>query len=174
MSNNYERERNKNAKKEAKVKKGTIFFTVFSVMILFTTTVFAQPQRGRMIERGFTHHSPERILSVLRANQEELKITEEQLEKIKNIVFSFEEEMIKMRSEGDTLRLELKKIMQDKKNRDYEKIRSSLSRASNIRQDMFIKRLKIRDEIQNVLTSEQQNALKEMKKGVRSQHLTLK
>ena len=65
-----------------------------------------------------------------------------------------------MKNENDLLRLELQKLLQDKENLDYEKIKAILSKTSASRQEMFIQRLKQREEISKILTPEQQEALK--------------
>ena len=52
----------------------------------------------------------------------------------------------------------------DRARRIDEKIRAALSKTSKARQDIFIERLKIRDEIQNILTPEQREELKAMGK----------
>lgn len=144
------------------MKKAVALFIVFSVVILFTASVFAESQRGMMRGKGFAKRSPVRILHVLKAKQKELKITDSQLDKIKSLVFSFEEKMIQMRSKTSLQHLELRKLTQDEENLDYEKIKAVLSKTSNSRQEMFIKRLKLRKEIENILTPEQREALKKM------------
>lgn len=132
-------------------------------MALFSASVFAQPQRGMMRDQGFAERSPARILHLLRAHQKELNITDDQLEKIKGLVFSFEEKMIQLKSEARLQHLELKKLIQDQEKLDYEKIKATLSKESSFRQEMFIDRLKLRDEIENILTPEQREALKKMR-----------
>ena len=147
------------------MKKAIILTVIFSVLILFTASSFAEPQQ-RMIRRGkgFAHRSPARILTVLKAKQKELKITDSQIEKIKNLAFSFEEKMIKMRSDNSLQRLELRKLFQDRENLDYDKIKAALTKASTVRHDMVIERLKMREEIGKILTPEQREALKSMQK----------
>jgi len=153
----------KKMSKEEKMKKGMTFFVIFSVLILFIASSFAQPFRGMRRGEGLMKRSPARILFVLKAKQKELKITDSQLEKIKSLVFSFEEKMIQMRSNTSMQRLELKKLLEDRENLDYEKIRAALSKSSNFRHDIFIERLKLRNEIQNILTAEQREAMKSMR-----------
>jgi Spy/CpxP family protein refolding chaperone len=150
---------------EEKMKKIVTLSVIFSFLILFATSSFAQPQQ-RMMRRGknFANRSPARILSVLKAKQKELKITDSQLERIKNLAFSFEEKMIKMRSNSSLQRLELKKLFQDRENLDYDKIKEALSKASSSRHDMVIERLQLREEIGKILTPEQREALKAMSK----------
>ncbi len=133
---------------------------IFSVLVLFVVNDFAQPQRGWMRAMRTFDHAPHRILAVLKANQEVLGVTEEQIKQIQNLIFSHQEKAIKMKNEIALQRLELQKLMQDKENLDYEKIRAVLSKVSATRQAMFIQRLKQREEINNILTAEQQEALK--------------
>ena len=54
--------------------------------------------------------------------------------------------------------------MQDRENLDYAKIKAALSKSADNRHEMFIHKLKVREEIGNVLTPEQRDALKEMGK----------
>lgn len=150
--------------KEVKVKKGMTFSVVFSVVFLFIASSFAQSFRGMRRREGLMKQVPTRILFVLKAKQKELKITDSQLEKIENLVFSFEEKMIQMKSHSSLQRLELRKLLLDRENLDYEKIRAALSKASNSKQNIFIERLKMREEIQSMLTPEQREAMKAMRK----------
>ena len=148
------------------MKKSIRILIVFSVVSLFTLGSFAQS--GKMMRRGrgfgnMSHteeRSPARIIMVLKAKKEELKITDEQLKKIEDLVFSFEEKMIQARNAASLQQLELRKLMQDRDNLDYEKIRAELAKESEKKHEMFIDRLKLRDEIQGILTPEQQEKLK--------------
>lgn len=150
--------------KEEKMKKGIKIPIIFSVMVLLASSGFAQYDQRTMRRKGSINSSPARILVILKAKQKELKVTDSQIEKIKNLVFSFEEKMVQKRSEASLQRLELRKLMLDRENQDFEKIKEALTKGSNSRHDMLIERLKLRSEIQNVLTSEQQEALKELRK----------
>lgn len=143
------------------MKKALRLSIILSAVIVFSASSFAQPLRGMKRGRGLAMRSPEKILWILKAKQKELNITDSQIEKIQNLVFSFEEKMIQMRSQNDTERLNLRKLMQDREKLDYEKIKAALSKMSSSRQDMFIQRLKLREEIQNILTPEQREAMQE-------------
>ena len=150
------------------MKKGMTLAVIFSALVLFVASSFAQPQRQMMRGKRTFDRSHNRILAVLKANQEELKITDEQIEQIQNLVFFHQEKAIKMKNEGDLHRLELEKLMQERENLDYEKIKAVLSKSSAARQEMFIERLKLKDEINNILTPEQREALKaKMRDGIR-------
>ncbi len=145
------------------MKKTLTVFAMFAVIVLFAVDGFAQTFQGRRGRRDRMNQSPSRILRALKANQEELKITDDQLKAIEDLAYSFEEKMIDARSEGSKQRLELRKLMQDRGNFDYAKLKEALSSASEYRHDMMIDGLKLKDEIDKVLTPEQKEALKSMR-----------
>ena len=134
---------------------------ICSVLVLFATSSFAQHFMGQREGRPFRRPAPTRIYHILKAKQDEFKITDSQLEKIKTLTLSFEEKMISMRSEISKARLELKKLMLDEESKDYGKIQAVLSEISQARQNTFMETLKVRDEIHNVLTPEQRDAIKD-------------
>ncbi len=148
--------------KEDSMKKGMIYLTFVSLLILFVTDSFAQPPHRMMRANRMFDRAPNRILHVLKANQEELGIADNQIEQIQDLVFSYQEKMLKMKNDLDMQRLELQKLMQDRESLDYEKIRGVLSQTSEVRTEMFIESLKQRDEINKILTPEQRDALKAM------------
>jgi Spy/CpxP family protein refolding chaperone len=151
------------------MKKGLTLIVIFSFLVLSVASGFAQPQQRMTRAKRTFDRSQIRILGVLKANQEELNITDEQIEKIQNLVYSHKEKTIKMASENSLSRLELQKLMKDKENLDYTKIKAILTQTSSARTDMFIEGLKLREEISNVLTPEQKDALKaKAKRGIRS------
>jgi Spy/CpxP family protein refolding chaperone len=149
---------------EDKLKKILTVFVFSSLSVLFAASSFAQPAQRMMRKNRSFDRAPNRILHFLKANQEELGITDSQMEQTQNLVFSHEEKMLKMRNDLDMQHLELQKLMQDRDNLDYEKIRGALSTTSEARTEMFIERLKQRDEINKILTPEQRDALKAMVK----------
>ncbi len=151
------------------MKKILTVSLIVSFLALSVAVVFAQPQQ-RMNRARRTFDRPQnRILGVLKANQEDLGITDEQIEQIQDLVFSFKEKSLKMQNESSLSRLELQKLMQNRDNLDYDKIKAILSKTSAVRNEMFIQGLKLKEEINNVLTPEQREALKDMgRKGMRS------
>lgn len=146
------------------MKKAKTIVMVISLLGLFVAGSFSQPAQRMMREHRAFDRAPNRILHFLKANQEELGITDSQMEQIQNLVFSQQEKMLKMRNDLDMHHLELQKLMQDRDNLDYDKIKATLSRTSEARAEMFIDRLKQRDEINKILTPEQRDALKAMVK----------
>jgi Spy/CpxP family protein refolding chaperone len=144
------------------MKKTLTTAVIISAVFLFTASSFAQPFQMEKRGHGFMKQSPGRIVRVLEAKQDELKITDKQLDQIKNLVFSFEEHAVKMGNANNLKHLELKKLLQDRENLDYKKIKVVLSELSDSKQEMFITRLQLREEIQSILSPEQREALKEM------------
>lgn len=142
------------------MKKGIALAVILSVLVLFVASSFTQPQQRLVRAKRIFDRSPNRILAVLKANQKELDIADEQIKQIQNLIFSNKEQAIQMMNENTLQRLELQKLIQDRENLDYEKIRAVLSQSSAARQEMFIQRLKQREEINKILTPEQREALK--------------
>jgi Spy/CpxP family protein refolding chaperone len=149
--------------KEMIMKKTLTVFAIFAVIGLFAVDSFAQSFQGRRTGRARLNRSSTRIIRVLKANQEELKITEDQLKGIEDLTYSFEEKKIEARSEAGKSHLELRKLMQDRGNVDYAKLKDALSKASEHKHNMVIDGLKLKDEIDKVLTPEQKEALKSMR-----------
>lgn len=147
------------------MKKSLILMVIFSFLVLSVASTFAQPQQRMPRAKRTFDRSQNRILAVLKANQDELNITDEQIEQIQNLVFSFKEKTIKRTSENSLSRLELQKLMQDRENMDYDKIKTILSKTSDARNEMFIEGLELREEINNFLTPEQREALKAKARG---------
>jgi Spy/CpxP family protein refolding chaperone len=145
------------------MKKTLTVFAIFAIVGLFAADSYAQSFQGRRMGRTRMDRSPSRILRVLKANQEELKVTDDQFSAIEDLTYSFEEKKIDARSEANKKRLELRKLMLDRENLDYAKLKEALSKTSEHRHDMLIDGLKLRDEIDKVLTPEQKEALKSMR-----------
>lgn len=149
--------------KEKKMKKTLTVLSIFVIVGLFSVDSFAQDFFGRRMGRAHLNSSPSRILRVLKANQEELKITDEQLKAIEDLAYAFKERMIEARSLASKQRLELQKLMQDRENLDYARLKEELSKASEHKHNMLIEGLKLRDEIDKILTPEQKETLKSMR-----------
>ena len=126
---------------------------------LTASSVAAQARFGQRRNPAFMRGGQGGILFVLKARQTELNITDEQLDKIQELVLAQEEKALKYRNAQAEQELELRKVMMDRENLDYEKLKQVLSRQSDIHQNMFIENLKGRDAIRSVLTPEQQQAL---------------
>ena len=148
---------------------------IFSFLILSVAVVFAQPPQRMPGARRMFDRPQNRILGVLQANKDELNITDEQMERVQNIVFSFKEKAVKRTNENRLNRLELQKLMQDREHVDYDEIEAILAKTASIRNELFIDGLKLREEISNVLTPEQRETLKAIAgEGIRSRARNLR
>jgi len=145
------------------MRKTLTVLAIFAIVGLFAVDSFAQSFQGRRTGRARLNRSSTRILRVLKANQEELKITDDQLKGVEDLTYSFEEKKIEARSEAGKIHLELRKLMQDRGNVDYAKLKDALSKASEHKHNMVIDGLKLKDEIDKILTPEQKEALKSMR-----------
>jgi len=97
---------------------------------------------------------------MLEARQEELNISDEQLAKIQELKLKQEENWVKQQNARNTQRLEQKKLMLDRENLDYGQFKALMIKNSDIRAEQRIEGMRQRDEIQNVLTPEQKEALR--------------
>jgi Spy/CpxP family protein refolding chaperone len=141
------------------MKKPTTTFLMLAGLFVFVGSSLAQPRQGAIRERSFRRPRQGRILMILKAKQEELNITDEQLDKIKGLQLQQDEAIVAHKNKMNELRLEMKKLMMEE-SRDYEKIKTLLAKTSDSRNEMFITRLKHREEVLSVLTPEQKEALK--------------
>jgi Spy/CpxP family protein refolding chaperone len=140
------------------------FFTTVLFVLVLEMLLSAQPFMGKsMREHLMKKPSPTMIYMMLKAKQKDFNITDSQLEQIKNKAFALEERIIPIESKNKLHHLELKKMMMNKK-KDYEKINSLLSKISTNRQTIFIEHLKTKDAIDDILTPQQREAIKEARK----------
>ena len=154
------------------MKKINTLITLSIGLFFFAASVSASPQMTRPGNRHIMRTGPDRLLDVLKTKQNELKITDEQLDKIEELTFAMEEKAIKLRSDIAGAQLELRRHMRDMENRDYEKIKSLLMRSAELRADMALNRMALREEITNILTPEQRTALKEtVNQAIRARRL---
>jgi Spy/CpxP family protein refolding chaperone len=144
------------------MKKLTVIALFVSGILLLAANASASPQMDRSRNRFDVGSNPGRLLAFVKANQEELEVTDEQLAKIEEMTFKMEEMTVKQRNEMANIQLELKRQIRDREKRDYEKIKSLLTQSAELRTDLIVNRMKLRDEIRNILTSEQLTELKEI------------
>jgi len=158
------------------MKKQNILVTISFLLVLLPVGAVAQARRplmqGRRLRRDIrTPHIG--LMAVLETNQEELKITDEQLEKVRSLMDSHREDSIKMEADLELKRLELGKLMRPDQKRDYAEIESRMEAASAVRQNMMIERMKNRDAIMGVFTPEQNEAMKTLFKQRRKARIFL-
>jgi len=137
---------------------------VFTVIILFglASLSLGAPQpvrrnfRARMVQPGWG------LLKMLEARQQELGVTNDQLQKIQNLVNAYEEKMIDLKSQMSKYRLEMRNLFWVRENVNLNQLRKALDEAAKFRQEMIIQRIQLRQEINSILTPDQRNALQKM------------
>jgi Spy/CpxP family protein refolding chaperone len=144
------------------MKKITTIFLVLAAFFMFSTGVAAQSRMRPTQSKNIRRPAQGRLLTILQTKQDELKITDEQIQKIKEHTLAMEEKAVQQRNSMNVQRLELKKLMLDKENWDLSKIKALLSQSAENRVDHFISRLKAQEEIRNILSPEQLEAVKEL------------
>ena len=144
------------------MKKITTLFLVLAGFFMFSTGVAAQSRMRPTRSKNMRRPAQGRLLTILQTRQEELKITDAQIQKIKDHTLAMEEIAVQHRNSMNVQHLELKNLMQGKENRDLAKIKALLSQGAENRVDHFVSRLKAQEEIHNILTPEQLEAVKEM------------
>lgn len=147
------------------MKKITTIFLVLAGFFMFSTGIAAQSRMRSLKSKHMRRPAQGRLLSLLQAKQDELKITDEQIQKIKDHKLAMEEKAVQHKNSMNLQRQELKKLMQDKESHDLTKIKALLSQSAENRVDHFIARLKAQEEIHNILTPEQLEAVKELSKN---------
>lgn len=133
---------------------------VVALFSLTTVSLFSQP-RMRAGKALFAQLGMN-LVRVLRAKQKELNITDEQLQKIDDLVVTYEKKIIDLRSELSKHRLEMRQLFQNQDEVDLNQLQKALEVASQLKNEMVLQRFQLRQEINSVLTEEQRAALKDM------------
>ncbi|MFA9454612.1 MAG: Spy/CpxP family protein refolding chaperone [Candidatus Aminicenantaceae bacterium] len=158
------------------MKKSTLAWLMVAGLLTFTGMVLAssqmgqegrgfrqsRPGMGQVQRRGLRRARSGGILMALEARQEELNITDEQLDKIKELSLKLEEKRVEQQNSLNTQRLEQRKLMMDRENLDYDRLKDLLLKNSESKVDLMIDSMRLRDQIDTVLTPEQKDALKDM------------
>ncbi len=146
--------------------------TTFIVIVLFLSVgIFAQGMMGSQSmmknKRGMMmmkSHSPMIIYKVAKLNQAELKITDNQLKKLKELAYSWEKQNLDFKSYVMNQRLKLKELMDtDKPN--YNAIRSIMNKINTAKTDYFINGLKLKESVKSILSQQQIDSIKTMIKN---------
>jgi len=144
------------------MKKLSTIIILLACVSLITVSVSASPQLDRSRRRASIRPDTGRILNVLKAKQDELEITDEQLNKIEELTIKMEDKTVEIKNDLAKIQLELRRELRDREERDYDQLKSLITQSANLRADMIINRMKLKDEINHVLTEEQITALKDM------------
>ena len=114
--------------------------------------------RGRRGMRGPRPYSARPLVSIALRNHEELKLTDDQIKRLKDIRDAFSKKSVKERAEMKTHRIDLKRAL-DTEKIDFANVEKKIREVSNMRVDLRIARLKAIQEGKSVLNAEQQKQL---------------
>ena len=122
-------------------------------------THFMGPRhRGRRGIRGPLPFSARPLVSISLRYHEELKLTDDQIKRLKDIRDAFSKKSVKERAEMKTRRIDLKRAL-DTEKIDLTDVEKKIREVSNMRVDLRIARLKAIQEGKSVLNAEQQKQL---------------
>ncbi len=114
--------------------------------------------RGRRGMRGPMPYSARPLVSIALRNHEELKLTDDQVKRLKDIRDAFSKKSVKERAEMKTRRIDLKRAL-DAEKIDLAGVEKKIREISTMRADLRIARLKAIQEGRSVLNAEQQKQL---------------
>ena len=114
--------------------------------------------RGRRGMRGPRPYSARPLVSIALRSHEELKLTDDQIKRLKDIRDAFSKKAVKERAEMKTRRIDLKRAL-DTEKIDLPDVEKKIREVSNMRVDLRIARLKAIQEGKSVLNAEQQKQL---------------
>ena len=145
-----------------------ILVTALSMVLILTgsITAYARSQMGHGYGSKKMAHKKSLVdkYFILKKLQDKLQLTDTQLAGIKTIVFNTEEKMVALKTENMKLKLELKKML-DADMLDYSAVEQVVSKKYNNKAMMFMEHLKAKKAIEKILTEEQLDMIKEMKKA---------
>ena len=114
--------------------------------------------RGRRGMRGPLPYSARPLVSISLRYHEELKLTDDQVKRLKDIRDAFSKKAVKERAEMKSRRIDLKRAL-DTEKIDLTDVEKKIREVSNMRADLRIARLKAIQEGKSVLNAEQQKQL---------------
>jgi Spy/CpxP family protein refolding chaperone len=139
---------------------------IFSLCLLIGSFVFA-------FCSVYAQQTPQPQIKTILDYKEELKLTKEQIEKIKAYFFDFQRETQEMTKKLNTANSEILKIIEQgtekRENFKITEVEAKIREAHQIRADMAIAEVRTADRINRILTAEQfekwKKILKEGRKG---------
>ncbi len=114
--------------------------------------------RGRRGMRGPMPYSARPLVSIALRNHEELKLTDDQVKRLKDIRDAFSKKAVKEGAEMKSLRIDLRRAL-DAEKLDLTDVEKKIREISKMRVDLRIARLKAIQEGKSVLNDEQQKQL---------------
>ena len=113
---------------------------------------------GRRGMRGPLPYSARPLVSIALRNHEELKLTDEQVKRLKDIRDAFSKKAVKERADMKTRRIDLRRAL-DTEKLDLADVEKKIREISNMRVDLRVARLKAIQEGKSVLSDGQQKQL---------------
>ena len=117
--------------------------------------------RGRRGMRGPRPYSARPLVSIALRNHEELKLTDDQVKRLKDIRDAFSKKAVKEGAEMKSHRIDLRRAL-DAEKLDLADVEKKIREISKMRVDLRIARLKAIQEGKSVLNDEQQKQLKKI------------
>ncbi|MCY4383439.1 MAG: periplasmic heavy metal sensor [Nitrospinae bacterium] len=114
--------------------------------------------RGRRGMRGPRPYSARPLVTIALRNHEELKLTDDQVNRLKDIRDAFSKKAVKEGAEMKSLRIDLRRAL-DAEKLDLADVEKKIREISKMRVDLRIARLKAIQEGKSVLNDEQQKQL---------------
>lgn len=151
--------------------------TGIGVMVLLITVCFVPAmvgafgqgdgERGKGFDGKGHHRSP---LGIWRNPKvvENLALTDEQVDQLRNLDFSHREKQLVYKAELDSLRLQMNKAFTEK-NVDKASVLQSAEKIADVKGRMFVKKIEARLAFQDILTAEQMDKLKQYRMGKKRQ-----
>ena len=115
--------------------------------------------RGRRGMRGPRPYSARPLVSIALRNHEELKLTDDQMKRLKDIRDAFSKKAVKEGADVKALGIDLRRAL-DAEKLDLADVEKKIREISKMRVDLRIARLKAIQEGKSVLNDEQQKQLK--------------
>lgn len=119
---------------------------------------FGPRHRGRRGMRGPLPYSARPLVSIALRNHEDLKLTDDQMKRLKDIRDAFSKKAVKERAEIKARGVDLKRAL-DAEKVDLADVEKKIREISNMRVDLRIARLKAIQEGKSVLNDDQQKQL---------------
>lgn len=120
--------------------------------------------RRKIRERRKEDRVAKRILSL----KNELGLTDQQVEKIKSVQLEFEKEWIRKNVDKKICQVELKSILRDSEV-NFVKAKSEVREIAKLNENIMILRIELKENMYKILTKEQNEKLKLIKKGGKKQ-----
>ena len=114
--------------------------------------------RGRRGMRGPRPYSARPLVSIALRNHEELKLTDDQMKRLKDIRDAFSKKAVKERADMKTRGIDLRRALDNEK-LDLADVEKKIREISKMRVDLRIARLKAIQEGKSVLNDDQQKQL---------------